>query len=312
MQAGVQAGNFAGRGIVMGVIWNMVQGLCMAIADAVPGVSGGTIAFVMGFYDIFIESLDNIITGNKKEKQNAFLFLLKLGAGWIVGFICTVLALGKIFDNYIYELCSMFMGLSFFAVPIIIHDERQTIKGKYAHFIFAVIGVAVVALITYLNQALVRGSMDISNFTFIKGMYVFIVAAIAISAMVLPGISGSTLLLIFGLYVPIMNAIRGFLHFEFKYVPVLFVFGIGILAGIFTSVKLLRTGLEKYRSQMVFLILGLVVGSIYAIVTGPATLEIAQPVMTVQTFKAGYFILGGAILLALQFMKKCMERGNVQ
>ena len=83
MQAGVQAGNFAGRGIVMGVIWNMVQGLCMAMADAVPGVSGGTIAFVMGFYDIFIESLDNIITGNKKEKQNAFLFLLKLGAGWI-------------------------------------------------------------------------------------------------------------------------------------------------------------------------------------------------------------------------------------
>ena len=92
----------------------------------------------------------------------------------------------------------------------------------------------------------------------------------------------------------------------------LFVFGIGILAGIFTSVKLLRTGLEKYRSQMVFLILGLVVGSMYAIVTGPATLEIAQPVMTVQTFKAGYFILGGAILLALQLLKKYMERGSVR
>lgn len=295
------------RGGKMGFIWNMIQGFCMAMADAVPGVSGGTIAFVMGFYDRFIESLDNIITGNRQERKTALIFLAKLGAGWVIGFVCTVLALGKIFDSHIYELCSLFLGLSLFAVPIIVHDEWQTIKGKYVHFIFAFIGVAVVALITYLNQMLVRGSMDISSLTFVKGLYVFIVAAIAISAMVLPGISGSTLLLIFGLYVPIMSAIRGVLHFEFVYFPVLLIFGCGILVGIFTSVKLLRTGLEKFRSQMVFLILGLVIGSMYAIVTGPATLETPQPVMTMQTFKVIYFLLGGVILGGLQLLKRYME-----
>lgn len=280
----------------------------MAMADAVPGVSGGTIAFVMGFYDRFIESLDNIISGSREQKKSAVIFLLKLGAGWVVGFVCTVLALGRIFDSHIYELCSLFLGLSLFAVPIIIHDEWETIKGKYIHILFALLGIAVVAVITYMNQSLSRGSMDISALSLVKGIYVFIVAAIAISAMVLPGISGSTILLIFGLYVPIMSAIRGFLHMEFKYIPILIIFGLGILTGIFTSVKLLRTGLEKFRPQMVFLILGLVIGSMYAIVIGPSTLEAPQPVMTFTTFKAGYFILGGVILLGLQLLKGAMEK----
>ncbi len=292
----------------MGIIWTAIQGFCMAMADAVPGVSGGTIAFVMGFYDRFIESLDNIISGSREQKKSALIFLLKLGAGWVVGFICTVLALGRIFDSHIYELCSLFLGLSLFAVPIIVRDEWETIKGKYVHILFALLGVAVVVVITYLNQSLSRGSMEISALSLVKGIYVFIVAAIAISAMVLPGISGSTMLLIFGLYVPIMSAIRGFLHMEFKYIPILVIFGLGILTGIFTSVKLLRTGLEKFRPQMVFLILGLVIGSMYAIVTGPSTLEAPQPVMTFATFKAGYFILGGAILIGLQLLKRAMEK----
>lgn len=292
----------------MGIIWTAIQGFCMAMADAVPGVSGGTIAFVMGFYDRFIESLDNIISGSREQKKSALIFLLKLGAGWIVGFICTVLALGRIFDSHIYELCSLFLGLSLFAVPIIVRDEWETIKGKYVHILFALLGVAIVAVITYLNRSLSRGSMDVSALSLVKGIYVFIVAAIAISAMVLPGISGSTILLIFGLYVPIMSAIRGFLHLEFKYFPILVIFGLGILTGIFTSVKLLRTGLEKFRPQMVFLILGLVIGSMYAIVIGPSTLENAQPVMIFATFKVVYFILGGVILLGLQLLKRAMEK----
>ena len=292
----------------MGIIWTAIQGFCMAMADAVPGVSGGTIAFVMGFYDRFIESLDNIISGSREQKKSALIFLLKLGAGWVVGFICTVLALGRIFDSHIYELCSLFLGLSLFAVPIIVRDEWETLKGRYVHILFALPGVAIVAVITYLNQSLSRGCMDISALSFVKGIYVFIVAAIAISAMVLPGISGSTMLLIFGLYVPIMSAIRGFLHLEFKYIPILIIFGFGILTGIFTSVKLLRTGLEKFRSQMVYLILGLVIGSMYAIVTGPSTLETPQPVMTFATFKVGYFILGGGILSGLQLLKGAMEK----
>ncbi len=220
----------------------------------------------------------------------------------------SVLALGKIFDSHIYELSSLFLGLSLFAVPLIMWDEWETVKGKYQYLIYTFIGVAIVSVITYLNQNSVGSSMDIGNLNIGVCIYVFLVAAIAISAMVLPGISGSTLLLIFGLYMPIMTAIRGFLHFDFSYVPILVVFGLGILTGIFTSIKLIRKGLKKYRPQMIYLIIGLILGSLYAIVKGPMTLSVPQPAITFSTFHPLFFASAAIILIALQLLKRYLEQ----
>ena len=64
---------------------NFIRGFCMALADSVPGVSGGTVAFLLGFYDRFISSLDDLITGNKQKKIEALKFLLRIGIGWVVG-----------------------------------------------------------------------------------------------------------------------------------------------------------------------------------------------------------------------------------
>ena len=106
----------------------------------------------------------------------------------------------------------------------------------------------------------------------------FVASMVSISAMVLPGISGSTLLLIFGLYIPIISAIKEFLHFNFSYVPALFVFGLGVLFGIVLVIRLIKIALEKYRSQSIYCILGLMIGSIYAIIMGPTTLnEVTAP-----------------------------------
>ena len=71
----------------MKVVIDMIRGFCMAMADSVPGVSGGTIAFLMGFYDKFINSLNDLISGKKAEKIEALKFLAKLGVGWVVGFV---------------------------------------------------------------------------------------------------------------------------------------------------------------------------------------------------------------------------------
>ena len=85
---------------------------------------------------------------------------------------------------------------------------------------------------------------------------------IAISAMVLPGISGSTLLLIFGLYTGIIGAVKEVLTFNFSYLPILIIFGLGVLTGIATTIKVIKFVLKKYRSQTVYLILGLMIGSL--------------------------------------------------
>ena len=77
----------------MNYLINGVRGFCMALADSVPGVSGGTIAFILGFYDQFINSLNNLVFGNKKEKKEALFFLLKLGIGWVIGMVLAILVL---------------------------------------------------------------------------------------------------------------------------------------------------------------------------------------------------------------------------
>ena len=74
---------------------DIFRGFCMALADSVPGVSGGTIAFILGFYDKFINSLNNIIFGTKKEKKEASLFLIKLLLGWIFGLAIASIILTK-------------------------------------------------------------------------------------------------------------------------------------------------------------------------------------------------------------------------
>lgn len=293
----------------MKVIMTMIQGFCMSLADSVPGVSGGTIAFIMGFYDEFIGSLDAIVSGNKEQKKKAVIFLIKLMFGWAIGFCLSVLVIGNLFQTYIYQLCSLFMGLTIFSLPIIFREEKESIIGHYKNIVFTLIGLAVVVAITYSNQHMSAGSsVDISSLSWKNGIYLFVVAMIAISAMVLPGISGSTLLLIFGLYVPIISGIKEFLQFNFKYVPALFVFGCGVIVGILSVIKLVKLGLEKHRSAMIYFIIGLMFGSLYAIVMGPTTLDVPKAAMSVKTFHIVFFLLGGVILFALEKLKHIAER----
>lgn len=292
------------------IIINMIRGFCMALADSVPGVSGGTIAFLLGFYDQFITSLDNLVSGSKEDRIDAIRFLIKIGLGWVVGFIAAVLVLTSVFESHIYAISSLFIGFIIFAIPYVVLEEKETIKqGKMWHLIFVLIGIIVVSAITFFNPVSGSGiSVDVESLNFGLCIYVFVAAMIAISAMILPGISGSTLLLIFGLYVPILTAIKEVLHFNFHYISVLVIFALGIVAGIVLVIKLIRMALEKFRPQMIYLIIGLMVGSLYAIVMGPTTLDTPQPAMGFNTFSILFFIIGGVVIVGLQMLKKVMEK----
>lgn len=277
----------------------------MALADSVPGVSGGTIAFLLGFYDKFIGSLDNLISGNKEERKEAIIFLIKIGIGWAVGFILAMLVLASIFESHIYFISSMFLGFVLFSIPLVIIEEKEVVKGNYKNIIFTIIGAMLVVLISIFNPA---SDVNINNLTFGSAIYIFITGAIAITAMVLPGISGSTLLLIFGLYLPIVSAVKEFLHMNFSYFPALFMFGMGIIVGIISVIKLIRMCLKKYRSQTIYAIIGLMIGSLYSIVQGPTTLDVPQNAMNLQTFSIVAFIIGALVILGLQKLRSVMEK----
>ena len=286
---------------------NAVQGFSMALADSVPGVSGGTVAFVLGFYDKLINSLNTLIS-RKGDKKEPIKFLIKLGIGWAIGMAIASLILSNLFETHIYQVSSLFIGFIIFAIPLIIKEEKENVKGKYKNLIFTLIGIVVVSAITYFNPQTGSGAnIDITNINLGLGLYVFIAGMIAISAMILPGISGSTLLLIFGLYMPIITGIKETLHFNLSYIPVLFIFGLGVIAGIALIIKVVKKALEKYRSQTIYLIIGLMIGSIYAIVMGATTLKVPQAPLSLQTFNVMYFIIGGLIIFGMEIAKRKLE-----
>ena len=291
------------------MLLNGIRGFCMAMADSVPGVSGGTIAFLLGFYDEFINSLNDLMGKDNARMKQAFFFLFKLGVGWVAGFCLSVLVLSGLFQEHIYEISSVFMGLTFFAVPMVIREEKDSIRGRYGNLVFTVLGIGLVFCISYFNPAGGQG-MNVSVEHLSMGLvaYVFLTAMVAITAMVLPGISGSTLLLIFGIYVPIIGAVKELLHMNLNYVPILLVFGMGVITGIVGIIKTIKMCLERYRSQTIYAILGLMIGSLYAITKGPTTLDVPMEPLGLQTFSILFFLLGGLILAGLEVLKTRLEK----
>ena len=134
----------------------------------------------------------------------------------------------------------------------------------------------------------------------------FLAAMAAISAMVLPGISGSTLLLIFGLYVPIMGAVRATMGLDLSYLPI-WMLAAGIACGMLLFVRLIRMCLERFRSQTIYAIIGMMLGSLSSITQGPLTLSEPQPAMSLDTFSIVFFLIGGAVVGGLQLLRSRLE-----
>lgn len=281
----------------------MVNGFCMALADSVPGVSGGTVAFIMGFYDRFIGSINNLVFGNIEEKKKSIIYLAKLGSGWLIGMVMAVIALSSLFESHIYVVSSLFIGFIAGAIPLIVYEEWENMKEIAKGIAFCLIGALLVIMITFLNGKLGNSSMNLNVFSLGVAIKLFFIGMAAISAMFLPGISGSTLLLIFGAYIPVITAIRGVLSFDLSYVPNLFFFGIGVLVGAVVVVRIIKYCLGKFRVQTVYMIVGMMIGSFYAIVMGPVTLKVPQQPLSMMSFNALAAVIGVILVLGMQFVK---------
>ncbi len=285
----------------------MIHGFCMSLADSVPGVSGGTIAFLMGFYDQFIGSINDLIQGTKQERISAIKYLIKLGLGWVIGMGLAVTVLAALFEKGIYQVSSLFIGFILFAIPVMIYEERTHLKHR-SHALFLIPGAALVILISVLGTGTVvdTGNMNIGMF-----LYAVVAGMAAISAMVLPGISGSTLLLTFGLYIPTIHALKQLMHLDFSGLLLIIAIGIGVIAGIVVSVGIIKQSLEQYRGQTIYTVIGMMLGSLYAIVQGPTTLEIPQKAMDIHTFHLLPFIIGILLVGGMQLAKIMFEKHTV-
>ena len=257
-----------------------IGGFCMALADSVPGVSGGTVAFIMGFYDQFIGSVHDLAFGKMEDKKKAIAYLIKLGIGWIIGMGLAVVILSALFESHIYVVSSLFIGFIAGAIPLIIREERDGFKQFGKGILFLILGIVLVAGITWLNGRAGTSSMDLSHFQLGNAIKLFFIGMIAISA------------------------IRAVLGLQLSYVPNLIFFGLGIVAGACSVVKIIKVCLERFRPQTLYCIVGMMVGSFYAIVMGPTTLEEAQAPLAFSSFHWIAGIIGLALVLGMQFAKE--------
>ena len=288
------------------MIRNMINGFCMALADSVPGVSGGTIAFIMGFYDRFIGSIDALVFGTMQERREALRYLIKLGIGWVIGMVLAVSILSSLFESHIYTVSSAFIGFIAASIPLIIAEEKESMKNIGGGISFALLGAAFVIGISWMNGRIGSGSMDLAQFSSILAIRLFFIGMLAISAMFLPGISGSTLLLIFGAYIPVITAVKGMLTGNIAYLPCLIFFGCGILTGAATIVKGIKLCLERFRTQTVYAIVGMMAGSFYAIAMGPTTLKVPCAPLSADLFHLLACVIGIILVLLMQLMKDAL------
>ncbi len=283
-------------------LYVLFSGVLMGFSDSVPGISGSTITYILGVYEEFIFSLSNLF--KKENFVSSFKFLFNLGIGWIVGVVTTVLLISNAINNNIYLVTSLFLGFVIVSIPITFYESFNSFKIDIKKTKYFVLGFVFVVLVFNL------GNLNIFEFIFntkiLLLIYIFIVAMFAISSMLLPGISGSTILLIFGLYYPLIMNLNKIISGDFSGLLFIFIFIVGGLFGLFTVSKIINKAFNNYKENTIYFIEGLLFGSILPIVYAPTSLDLDR--LNFSNFSIVYFLSGVIVLLILLKVKK-IKRG---
>ncbi|MBL4797340.1 MAG: DUF368 domain-containing protein [Oleispira sp.] len=234
-------------------LWLYLKGIAMGCADVVPGVSGGTIAFITGIYT---ELLDSI----KSVNLQALIVLFKQGpkAAWqaingtflvtlLAGILTAILTLARLIhyllDQHAVLLWSFFFGL---ILASSLHMAKQIKQWQPTTLFALLIGAVFAAYISIASPTSIEPSY----------LNIFIAGSIAICAMILPGISGSFILLLMGLYAPVLEAVKGL------QLDIMLIFALGAGIGLMLFSRLLSWLLHRYQDLMFSLLTGFMLGAL--------------------------------------------------
>lgn len=320
---------------------DILIGGVIGIANIIPGVSGGTMALLFGIYERLIEALKNISAGtiaatigilrfNKSSRERfkeemrridaLFLVLLTIGAGAAIVALASLMT--YLLENRHDPTYGFFFGLVAASIAV---PYRLIGKKTISCFIIMLLAVTlVVGLTAFMSgdrllekeqkkleirtlESDSAADADRQTLSAVRGVYLFIIGGVSVSAMILPGISGSFLLLLFGVYFDILKAITE------RDIPVLAIFALGCVAGLLLFTRLLNFLLAKWHDGTMAFLLGLVFGSLWAIwpfketaIVGEKTIYLyntlpgsfaGNEIVTILTCFLGAFIVGVFIRL---------------
>ena len=244
----------------------IIKGFIMGIANIIPGVSGGTLAIILGIYEKFIGAISNIFSNFKENLK--FLLLVFIGMGLSLVTMSNVITYS--YENFPIPTTMFFMGLVIGGIPLL----YKKVKGKKEKkeisswiIFFATFSIVIIIALSDKIFAGTLGTVDFSNMSLGNYILLFLVGAIAAATMIIPGVSGSLVLMLLGYYYPIINLIKELTQFNnlFSNLLVAGVFGVGILVGIVLISKLIEFLFKRFEIKTYYGVLGFIFASIIAI-----------------------------------------------
>ena len=248
------------------MIYLFFKGFIMGIANIIPGVSGGTLAIILGIYEDFINAISHFFSDFKKN----ILFLLPVFLGMGVAILSMSNVISFSYKHVPIATTLFFVGLVLGGIPLLTKKLKES-KGNKKSVINYLIFVLTFALVIFMALADTIfsgiGDINLTKITIVKGIILFFVGIIAAGTMVIPGVSGSLVLMLLGFYYPIIDTIKDLIHFNhlFSNVIVLGIFGVGVLVGIIGISKLFEYLFKKQETKTYFGVLGFIYASILAI-----------------------------------------------
>ena len=287
----------------------------MGIADLVPGVSGGTIAFILGIYNELIFSLSKLSFSSLKKLKNEGLtvfwieingnFLVKLFSGILIGVSLFTYLIDWLINNYPIPLWAFFIGI-LLSSTVFMYKKIKIPNIKLLLYLF--LGILISFAITQISPTSENKS--------ISELYLFLSSFIAISAMILPGISGAYILILFGTYSEVISIIKGglniFLQQDYTNLnSVLYkvcIIGFGIMSGILIFSKLFKWLLIKFYDKTLVFLIGLMLGGLNKIWPWQENSENVLPFNYSGEknilLSLIFFILGTLFIFGVQFIEK--------
>ncbi len=250
----------------MNFIKDILRGMLIGVANVIPGVSGGTIAVSMGIYDKIIYSITNL----RKEFKKSITTLLPYGIGMIIGVLGLAFIIEFLFEKFQIPTVMAFLGLILGGLPPILKKVEKE-KFKVTHLMSFALFVMMIVFLTIFSTSTSSSTNFSTDIWSI--IMLFIMGFISAGTMVVPGVSGSMILMMLGYYEFIVQSINGFVKALASFsVPeiissmgVLIPFGVGIIVGIFIIAKIINFLLKRYPNATYWGIIGLVVSSPFAI-----------------------------------------------
>ena len=238
----------------------VLKGAAMGIAEVIPGVSGGTIAFITGIYERLLNAIRAIhprLWGVFKETGIKGVwqtidggFLLKLFGGMGLGFGVGLFAIVHWLENNPIHIWSFFFGLILASIPLV---ASKIHKWTWKEMVLGILGAAGVYWVTIAAPS--QGSEHL--------LLVFLSGVVGVSALMLPGLSGSFVLLLLGMYGVIMPSVRDFISSPFgESTWIVLAFGLGMLVGLFSFARVLSWTFKRYHNQTLAVLTGFLLGSL--------------------------------------------------